>query len=102
MVRILHRGILNAKVINHKAKDGVSVVMYPHSRCVLYVMIPKWIHMFHQLMVSDNTGLFKSTHALLHPWLSTSVARFYASMNYCGMIFNGMRMNYGSGKILFK
>ena len=102
MVGILHQGILNAKVINHKAKDGVSVFMDPNARFVLYMMIPKWIYMFHRLLVSNNTGLFKSTHALLHPWLSTSVARFYASMNYCGMIFNGMRMNYGSGKILFK
>ena len=102
MVGILHRGILNAKVINQKAKEGVSIVMDPHVRCVMYVMIPKWIHMFHQLLVSNNTGLFKSTHALLHPWLSTSVARLYASMITCGMIFNGMRMNFGSGKILFK
>ena len=102
MVRILHRGILNAKVINHKAKDGVSVFMDPNARFVLYMMIPKWIYMFHRLLVSNNTGLFKSTHALLHPWLSTSVVRLYASIISYGMNFNGMRMNYGSGEIFFK
>ena len=102
MVRILHRGILNAKLINHKAKDGVSVFMDPNARFVLYMMIPKWIYMFHRLLVSNNTGLFKSTHALLHLWLSTIVVRLYVSMISYGMTFNGMRMNSGSGKIFFK
>ena len=102
MFGILHRGILNAKVINHKAKDGVYVFMDTHARFVLCIMIHKWIHMFHQLLVSNNTGLSKSTHALLHPWLSTSVVTLYASMISYGMVFNGMRMNSGSGKIFFK
>ena len=43
-----------------------------------------------------------SIRIYIHIWLSTSVARLYASMISCGMIFNGMRINYESGKILFK
>ena len=58
MFGIIHRGILNSKTINQKAKDGVSVVMDSQDRCVLYRMIPKWIHMFYQLLVSDDSGLF--------------------------------------------
>ena len=69
MFGILQRGILNTKVIDHKARYGVSVVMDLHARCLLYVMIPKWSHMFHQLLVNDNTGLFESTHALLNTYV---------------------------------
>ena len=64
MFEILHWVILNAKIINHKAKDGVSVVMDPQARCVLCGMIPKWIHMFHQFLVRNDPVLFDSMHAL--------------------------------------
>ena len=64
MVGILHRGILNTKIIDHKAKYGVSVVMDPHARCVLYGMTPKCSHMFYQFLISDDTGLFEAIHAL--------------------------------------
>ena len=64
MLGIFHRGILDTKIIGHKAKYGVSVIMDPHSRCVLYGIIPKWRYMLHQLLVSDDPGLFESIHAL--------------------------------------
>ena len=64
MVGILHRGIMNAKSIYHNAKDGVSVVMDPHNRRVLYGMIPKWSHMCYQFLISDDPGLFDSIYAL--------------------------------------
>ena len=64
MVIIPHQGILNTKIINYKAKGGVSVIMDPHARCVLYGMIPKWSHMFQQLLVSDDPILFDPIHAL--------------------------------------
>ena len=65
MVGILHQGILNTKIIGHKDKYGVTVVMYPQARCVLYEMIHKWSHMFYQFLVSDDPGLFEAIHALL-------------------------------------
>ena len=65
MVCILHQVILNTKIIDHKAKDGFLVIMDPQSWCVLYVMIPKWRHMFHQLVVIDDPGLLESIHDLL-------------------------------------
>ena len=40
--------------------------MYPQAMCVLYGMITKWRHMFDQLLVSDDTGLFESIHALFN------------------------------------
>ena len=66
MVCILHQGILNAKIIDRKNKYGVSVIMESHSRCVLYWMITKWSHMFHQFLVSDDPVLFESIHALFY------------------------------------
>ena len=32
--------------------------------CVLHEMIPKWSHMFYQLLVSDDPGLFEAIHVL--------------------------------------
>ena len=64
MVCILHQVILNTKIIGHKAKDGFLVIMDPQFGCVLYGMIPKWSHMFHEFLVSDDTVLFESMHAL--------------------------------------
>ena len=65
MVVILHRGTMNAKIIVHKAKYGVSVIMDPQARCVLYRMIPKWVHMFYKFLVSNYPRFFESIHTLL-------------------------------------
>ena len=32
-------------------------------------MIPKWIHMFYQLLVSNDPGLLEAIHALLDAYL---------------------------------
>ena len=66
MVGIFYKVILNAKVIDHKAKYGVYVVMDPHTRYVLYGMIPKWSHIFYQFLVSNDPSLFESIHAILY------------------------------------
>ena len=39
--------------------------MDPDTGCVLHWMIPEWIHMFYQLLVHDDPGLFEAIHALL-------------------------------------
>ena len=65
MFGILQRGILNTKIGNHRGKDGVSVVMNPQARWMLQGMITKWRHMFYQLLVSDDPGLFEAIHVLL-------------------------------------
>ena len=64
MVGIFYRGILNTKLINHKAKYGASIVMYSKTRCVLYGMIPTWIHIFHQFLISYDTGFFESIYSI--------------------------------------
>ena len=63
--------------------------------------------MFYQLLVSDDTGLFEAIHALLDahiypPLVVDQCCEVVRIMISCGMIFNGMRINSGSGKILFK
>ena len=79
MVGILHRGILNTKTIYHKAKCGVLVIMEPNARCVLYGMIKKWGHMFHQLLVIDYIGLFESIHALFDAHVDTHLVVYQCS-----------------------
>ena len=39
--------------------------MDPFDGCVLHWMIPKWSHIFYQLLVRDDPGLFEAIHALL-------------------------------------
>ena len=39
--------------------------MEPYAGCVFHRMIPKWSHMFYQLLVSDDLNLFEDIHALL-------------------------------------
>ena len=56
---------MSTKVFNHKAKNGVSIVMEPEARCVLHGMISKWSHIFYQLLVSNDPGSFEAIHALL-------------------------------------
>ena len=69
MVGILHQGIPNKKIINHKAKDGVWVLVEPQARCVLYGMIPRWRHMFHQPLVRNDPSLFDSIHAIFYVYV---------------------------------
>ena len=52
--------------MDNKAKDGVSVIMDPQDRCVLYSMIPKFSHMFHQFPDINDPGLFESIHTLFN------------------------------------
>ena len=39
--------------------------MDPEPVCVLHWMIPEWIHMFYQLLIRDDPGLFEAIYALL-------------------------------------
>ena len=43
--------------------------MDPYARCVLHRMISKWSHMFYQLLVSDDTSLLETIHALLNAYV---------------------------------
>ena len=83
MIGILHRGILNAKIIYHKAKDGISGVMDPQARCVMYRMIPKWSHIFYQFLVRDDPVLFESIHALFGAHVDTPLVFYQCSEVVC-------------------
>ena len=66
MVSILCRAILDTEIIDHQTKKCFIAVMDPEAGCVIHWMIPKWIHMFYQLLVCDAVSLFEAIHALLN------------------------------------
>ena len=65
MAKILCRAIFDTEITNHQTEKCFLDVMDPYSRCVFHGMIPKWSHMFYQLLVRDDPGLFEAIHALL-------------------------------------
>ena len=65
MVRILCRATLNTEIIDHQTENCFLAVMDPENGCVLHWMIPKWSHIFYQLLVRDDASLFEAIHALL-------------------------------------
>ena len=65
MVSILCRAILDTEIIDHQTKKFFPAVMHPEAGCVLYWMIPKWSHMFYQLLVCDDAILSEAIHDLL-------------------------------------
>ena len=74
---------------------------------MLHEMIHKWVHMFYKLLVSDDPGLFESIYALLNAHVDPALVVYQCgevvSINIsCGIIFNGIRLNSGSVKTLFK
>ena len=83
MFGIIHRRILNAKIINHKAKYGVYVVVYPQASCELYGVIHKWSHMFYQFLVSNDPGLFDSIHALFDAHVDPPLVVYQCSELVC-------------------
>ena len=65
MVNILCREILDTEIIDHQTEKCFLAVMYPYAGVVFHGMIPKWSHMFYQLLVRDDLVLFEAIHALL-------------------------------------
>ena len=57
-----------------------------YARCMLHGMIFKFIHMFYQLLVSDDPDLFEAMHALLDahvdPHLVVNQCSEVVSINY--------------------
>ena len=65
MVSILCRAILDTEIIDHQTEKFFSSVMHPEAGYVLHWMIPELIHMFYQLLVRDDVGMFEFIHALI-------------------------------------
>ena len=65
MVSILCRAILDTEIIDHQTEKCFLAVMDPESGCVLHWMIPKWSHIFYQLLVRNYPGLFEAINALI-------------------------------------
>ena len=74
---------MNTKLVNHKPKDDVSVVMDPYDRYVFQGMITKWIHMFYQQLVRDDPGLFETLHAPLNAHVDQPLV-----VNQCGEVLS--------------
>ena len=65
MVSILCREILDTEIINHQNEKCFLAVNNPEAGCVLHWLIPKWSHMFYQLLVRNDASLFEAIHDLL-------------------------------------
>ena len=66
MFIILCRAILYTEIIDHQTEKHFLTVMDPEAGCVIHWMIPEWSHIFYQLLVRDDPGLFEAIHALLN------------------------------------
>ena len=51
--------------MDHQTEKCFLVVMDPEAGCVLHWMVPKWSHMFYQLLFCNDARLFEAIHALL-------------------------------------
>ena len=65
MVSILCTAILDTEIIDHQTEKCFLAVMDPEAGCVIHWMVPEWSHMFYQLLVCDDPGLFEAINALL-------------------------------------
>ena len=74
---------------------------------MLHWMITEWSHMFYQFLVRDYTSLFETIHALLNvhvdpPFVVKKCLEVISIDDLLWDDFKVIRINLGSGKMLFK
>ena len=69
--------------------------MNPQARCVLNGVISKWSHMFNQLLVSDDPGLFEAIRPLLdlHVYLPLVVDQYCEVISLNDLIWDDFQGN---------